>query len=257
MKMESRMLSTVVCVALFLMTSCENEEKQHKDWGYKGEISCEHWCEIEENSACSGEKQSPINIIEVDVSASNPENQLRLMYSPETHLKDVVNNGHSIKFDFDTGDSINYRGNHYYLKQIHFHEPSEHTINGIRYPIEIHLVHFSKENNPVVMAVLGMEGKESQLFEFLESFLPLEAGETKALGSQIDLNSLFPDKKDYYSYSGSLTAPPCSEDVNWIIFKQPISLSLKEVMTLKENIPLNNYRPEQPLNGRTVNYNEE
>jgi len=182
-------------------------------------------------------------------------NDLKILYNPKTLLNKVENNGHSIQFDFEAGDSINYKNETYYLKQIHFHEPSEHRINGIIYPIETHLVHVSKTGKITVLGVLGEEGDESQLFEFFESFLPLENGATKNIHHNINLSSWFLAERHYYSYSGSLTTPPCTEGVNWIVFKEPIVLSVDEVLKLKNNMPVNNYRNEQPLNNREIKLN--
>ena len=211
--------------------------------------------DIEKNSDCGGIHQSPINIVHKDVDSVQMNGNLNILYTPTTLINKVDNNGHSIQFNFDEGDSINYYNKTYYLKQIHFHEPSEHKINGVIYPIEMHLVHVNNNGEITVLGVLGEEGEESQLFEFLESFLPLEKGESKEIHQKIDLSSLFLKDKHYYSYKGSLTTPPCTENVNWIVFKEPIILSEDEVLKLKKHMPLNNYRNQQALNGRVVNYN--
>ncbi|UKM63744.1 carbonic anhydrase family protein [Flavobacteriaceae bacterium GSB9] len=247
-----------------LFSACKNDKKtahnnktQHRQnhWSYSGETSPEHWVEIEKNSDCGGNYQSPINIIHKDTDSVASKGDLKIKYTPTTLIKKVENNGHSIQFDFEPGDSINYKNKTYFLKQIHFHEPSEHKINGITYPIEMHLVHVNKVGVITVLGILGEEGDESQLFEFFESFLPLENGAEKEIHQNIDLSELFSKDKHFYSYSGSLTTPPCSENVNWIVFKEPIVLSVEEVMKLKNNMPINNYRNEQSLNGRVVIFN--
>jgi len=237
----------------------ESEIDNHKDkkhWSYEGETSPENWAEIEKDSDCGGMSQSPINITVNDVTESSSQNNLKILYSRETKLNKVVNNGHSIQFDFDKGDSINYNDKIYQLIQLHLHEPSEHTINGVRYPIEIHLVHKSNQGELTVLSVLGEEGKESEFFEFFESFLPIENGKSKIIDHKLPLIELQPKKRDYYSYSGSLTTPPCSENVNWIIFKNQMQVSHDEIMHFKENMPLNNYRNVQAINDRTVYLNK-
>ncbi len=255
----------LVYVLLMVVLSCNRkkhipqttystyENAQH--WSYSGETSPEHWVEIEKNSDCGGINQSPINIIHKYAHSVSTKNELNIKYTPTTLIKKVENNGHSIQFDFEAGDSINYKNQTFYLKQIHFHEPSEHKINGITYPIEMHLVHVSKSGEITVFGLLGEEGDKSQLFEFFESFLPLENGGSKEIHQKIDLSDLFLKDKNFYSYSGSLTTPPCSEQVNWIVFKEPFYLSVEEVLKLKNNMPINNYRNEQPLNGRIVLFN--
>ncbi|WP_282136223.1 carbonic anhydrase [Seonamhaeicola maritimus] len=246
------LIFSVACIKAKHQTIVEHSTDKH--WSYEGETSPIHWAEIEKNSDCDGHHQSPINIIHKDVDSVRINNDLKIQYTPSTLLSEVENNGHSIQFDFEPGDSINYMGKTFYLKQIHFHEPAEHRINGMIYPIEMHLVHVSKKGEITVLGVLGEEGEESQLFEFFESFLPLENGAVKDIHQKIDLSSLFLEDKHYYSYGGSLTTPPCSENVNWIVFKEPIVLSVEEVLKLKNNMPVNNYRNEQALNGRVVNY---
>ena len=251
----------IACICFLLIVSCVQYDKEkHKShlanahWSYSGETAPENWIEIEKNSDCDGNNQSPINIIHRRVDSIKIQGDLKIQYTPTTLLKQVENNGHSVQFDFEPGDSINYKNETFYLKQIHFHEPSEHKINGLIYPIEMHLVHVSKDGNITVLGLLGEEGDESQLFEFFESFLPLKNGETKEIHQKIDLSSLLLEDKHYYSYGGSLTTPPCSEGVNWIVFKEPIVLSVEEVIKLRDNMPLNNYRNEQHINERKVTY---
>jgi carbonic anhydrase len=265
----NRAITILFLVFLTILNSCKNENKSnHSDedksdenkkeehWSYDGETSPEHWSEIEKNSDCAGKHQSPINIIDIyTIDNSTESNEYKILYSPKTHLNKVKNNGHSIQFDFEKGDSIKYNQEIFHLKQLHFHEPSEHTINGIRYPIEIHLVHKNSGKNFTVLSILCEEGTKSKVVESLESYLPLNVGKEKEIQKAFDLTTLFPDNKDFYSYRGSLTTPPCTENVNWVIFKNPIIMSLSEVIKLKENMPINNYRDEQPLNDRKVYIN--
>lgn len=258
----NKIFTVALLLSLIVMFSCKNQEKkeevtkteEHKHWSYEGETSPEHWIEIERNSDCDGKRQSPINIIDINTVSVDSAKTLSILYSPKTILNKVENNGHSIQFDFNSGDSIVYKNEVYHLKQIHFHESSEHIVNGVKYPTEIHLVHQSDSKKLTVLGILCMEGQESQLLEFFESFLPIESGQFKDINQSIDLLDLLPENKSFYSYSGSLTTPPCTENVNWIVFKQPLIISLEEVLKLKDNMPINNYRNEQPLNDRKVYY---
>jgi len=266
--MQIKSTLVILTVSIFSLIACKNNEtKVHnntmnenhnneieKHWSYDGETSPEHWVEIEKNSDCAGKKQSPINILDIDSKyVSKDSLDLKVYCNTHTIIHDVVNNGHSVQFDFELGDSIVVKNETFHLKQIHFHEPSEHTIDGIRYPIEIHLVHANKKGKYTVLSILGKEGKEHTDFEFLELFLPVKNGETKIIGKPYDLKLILPKNiSEYYSYEGSLTTPPCSENVSWVVFKDPITLSLNQVLKLKHNMPLNNYRNEQPLNDRVV-----
>lgn len=254
-----KLIYCIFCFLFIISISCNKKEnsqsknEEHNHWSYEGETAPEHWAEIEKNSDCGGNKQSPINIIEIDaIYDSLPENKLDFFYNEKTNITEVQNNGHSIEFDFELGDSISFKNEIYHLLQIHFHEPSEHTINGVRYPIEIHFVHKSNLDDLTVISVLGEEGEESELFEFFESFLPIQVNESKMIQEKVNVFDLLSTNDSFYNYNGSLTTPPCSENVNWVVFKKPIVISEKQVLTLQKNMPLNNYRNEQPLNGRKV-----
>jgi carbonic anhydrase len=249
---------------LFLLHSCKGEPQHissndvtvndhESHWSYQGETGPEHWSEIEKNSECDGQRQSPINIIDIDVLADSSLSPLQFAYSENTKIHDVTNNGHTIQFNFEKGDYIVLNEDKFELLQIHFHEPSEHTINGIRYPIEVHFVHLNKENNELmVLAIFGKEGVNNEFFAFLESYLPIQVGDTKSIGVSFDLNTSLPDNLEYYNYEGSLTTPPCTENVHWYVFKSPITLSVEQVKELQELMPLNNYRNEQPINSRII-----
>ncbi len=259
----NKTIQVLLFIILTILGSCKNEsgstqsvqKETPKHWTYEGETSPEHWAEIEKNSDCDGKNQSPINIIVDHTVKVNSIDNLKVFYSPETIISKVENNGHSIQLDFEPGDSIRYKKEIYHLKQIHFHEPAEHLVNGIRYPIEIHFVHKSEQNNLTVLSIFGEEGEVSGLFDFFETFLPIKNGESKVIDLKVDLQSLYPKSKDFYSYNGSLTTPPCTENVNWVIFKDQIVISYDQALKLKDNMPLNNYRNEQPLNDRVVYYN--
>lgn len=224
----------------------------HKHWSYEGETGPEHWAAIEVDSDCQGLHQSPINIIEKDVVTDPDLPNLEIHYASTTKIHDVVNNGHSIQYNFEAGDYIIFNGEKYELKQIHFHEASEHTINGVRYPMEMHMVHINADNTYAVLGVMAEEGIGSEPFNFLENYLPLKSGDTKTVDASFDLNLNFPENKKYYYYQGSLTTPPCTEGVNWFVFKTPITISLEQVEALQKLMPLHNYRQERPLNDRVV-----
>lgn len=241
-------------LSLGLLGACHHDEEhpntEEKHWSYEGETGPEFWKSLEDND-CGGDFQSPVNIINAKLDASL--SPLDIHYSEETTIHDVVNNGHSIQFNFDEGDYIVLQNKKYLLKQFHFHEGAEHTINGVRYPIVIHLVHVSEDGQYAVIAVLGEESTEnSDPFEFLDKFMPIEMNETKTVGEKFDMTDILPDSPGYYHYVGSLTTPPCTENVQWYIYKQPIEITQKLIDDLKELMPIDNYRGVQPLNGRVI-----
>lgn len=241
-----------VTVIFFLVSFYSCKDNSHKHWTYSGETGPEHWEEIEHAPNCSGLIQSPINIIDYECQV-NKELALRVHYNTQTIIKNVVNNTHSIQFNFNKGDSIVLNDTTYHLKQVHFHEPSEHTIDGVRYLLEIHLVHESNYGRHTVLSVMSIEGKDNTPFNFLESYLPINKNEIKNVEHSFNLNAILPkDKQSFYYYIGSLTTPPCTENINWIIFKTPIIISYTQVKKLEKNMPKNNYRNQQPINDRII-----
>lgn len=255
--MNNIRIGILLCV-LITISSCQKQsqenESETKDnsihWGYDGETGPEHWAELEGQTNCDGNFQSPINLVNFKVDDNLQP--VDIHYSKETILHDVANNGHSIQYDFEAGDFLVYEKDTFHLKQFHFHEPAEHLIEGVRYPLEIHLVHQNDSKEFVVLSVMAKEGKNSEPFELLESYLPIKKGETKLIKKPFDISQNLPQHKGYFSYEGSLTTPPCSEEVTWIVFKEAIEVSLEQVELLKYLMPINNYRKEQPHHGRVV-----
>ena len=234
----------------------EADELIHEDdteqWSYDGETGPSHWAEFLEDSDCGGMAQSPINIISRDAKSDITLGALQFKYSKKTKIRDVTNNGQSIQFNFEPGNTVIYNGETYNLLQFHFHEASEHTINGVRFPLETDFVHQNDKGKTLIIGVLSEEGKENTPWTTLESHLPIEKNVTIPLDIPFDVTSLLPDNRAYYSYKGSLTTPPCSEDVQWIVFKNQTSISKDQLNHLQSSMPLNNYRNVQPLNGRVV-----
>lgn len=265
--MKKHIVFTVV-FAMILGISCKNEKKtekvveekkeEAKHWSYNGETSPEHWAEFEKESSCGGEHQSPIDIVVADAELKpSGLKKSDINYHEATTIHDVTNNGHSIQYNFDDkANYVNFKGDRYDLVQFHFHAASEHTINGMHYPLVAHMVHVNKDKDFVVFAIMVVEGDESNTFDFLESYLPVESGESKVIEKPHSFSGYIFDHFDYYYYKGSLTTPPCTETVNWFVFKNPITASPTQVKMMADLMPRNNFRPTQPLNGRKVYLSE-
>jgi carbonic anhydrase len=250
---------------MMVFVSCNNKQKDaehtitigdttktdhHKHWNYEGETGPEHWSEIDKND-CGGNEQSPIDIVETEKDKSLKP--IEFHYSQKTKIHDVINNGHSIQFDFEPGDYIMLNGSQYELKQFHFHEPAEHTIKGVRYPLVIHMVHKNKEGKFAVVAIMAREDvKDSPTFQFLEKHLPSKVNDTITVNDDFNINNVLPQNRTYYTYTGSLTTPPCTEGVQWYIFKNQLPVSIKMIENLRKLMPLNNFRNVQQLNGRKI-----
>ena len=134
-------------------------------------------------------------------------------YEDSTHICVVFNNGHTIQYNFEPGDYINLNSIRYNLIQFHFHEPAEHLINGMRYPMEIHLVHSNEKGSYTVLSIMAQEGSGSPPFEFLELFLPINVNETITVDQAFNLNLNLPSNRSLFNYTDSLTTPPCIEGV--------------------------------------------
>ncbi len=241
-------------------TDKNKETPSHSKWDYTGESGPEHWAELESDSDCGGLHQSPINIIDIQtIPGEIAEGISDIQYEDMTTIESITNNGHTIQYNFN-GDLnvIGYKNKQYKMKQFHFHSPSEHTINGVRYPLEIHMVHHSEESSSyIVFAALVQQGEADPTFTFLESYLPINEGETKEINKSFNFGSTTSeifgmDSVDLYTYHGSLTTPPCTEEVIWVVMKNASSASAKQIELLQKLMPKNNYRETQPINDREV-----
>ncbi|MEK7285872.1 MAG: carbonic anhydrase family protein [Nitrospirota bacterium] len=223
-------------------------KKQHAaHWAYEGEGGPKHWGDLKsEFKTCkTGKKQSPI-----DLSHAKTEelNNIRFHYRPSK--LNIVNNGHTIQVDYDKGSFIRIDGVKYDLLQFHFHTPSEHTIEEGRYPMELHLVHKDKKGNLAVVGVMMVVGKHNESFDTLWDNLPPKEGKEN-LDKKIDANQILPVGERTFRYSGSLTTPPCSEEVRWNVFLSPISISNDQFMAFHDIFD-NNSRPIQQIGKRVL-----
>ena len=270
--------AVVICAIFSLIfgTSCKGEKKsgaitnnsveevaepkkeEPPHWSYDGETSPEHWAENEKESECGSNHQSPVDIVTANaiVQASGLKAS-DVHYDASTIIHDVVNNGHSVQYNFEDKENyVTFKGKRYNLAQFHFHAASEHSVNGMHFPLVIHMVHVSDDKDYVVFAVMVSEGNENDAFDFLESYLPVKPGETKLIGEPHHFEYYLLANFDHYYYQGSLTTPPCTEAVNWFVFKEAMKASPDQVGAIAELMPTNNYRPTQPLNDRTVYLSE-
>jgi carbonic anhydrase len=216
-------------------------------WGYAGEVAPEHWGELSPDyAACShGKEQSP-----VDIPASAPVNPatLQIEYLPSALY--ILNNGHSIQVNYDSGSTLEIDGIRYPLVQFHLHSLSEHTLAGSHTPMELHLVHTDDAGRMAVVGVMIVEGAPNPAYEAILSHLPAEEGQHQAFPEVVvNAGALLPVERSYYRYAGSLTTPPCTEDVSWIVMAAPVELSTEQIAAFQE-LYTDNYRPVQPLNAR-------
>ncbi len=217
-------------------------------WGYSGSSGPEHWHRLDPRfKLCgSGQRQSPIDIkegIRVDLEP------IRFDYRPTSFH--IVDNGHSIEAKVSSG-SMSVAGKTYDLFSIHFHRPSEETVNGRRFELSAHLMHKSDDGALAVVAVLMEKGPENPFVQILWNHLPLEKNMVVGVANtMIDPMSFLPADRNYYTYMGSLTTPPCTEGVLWLVLKQPVPVSQEQIDIFSRFYP-NNARPVQPGFGRVI-----
>ena len=163
----------------------------------------------------------------------------------------MVFNGHSIQENESGSSSLTVGGKRFSLEQFHFHSPSEHTIDGRHSPMEMHLVHKGADGEVAVVGVMIEAGEENAALEVLWQNLPTVENRANRTQMQIDVGAVLPADHDYLHYTGSFTTPPCTEDVRWMMMRQPIQLSKAQIAAFRAIIN-NNNRPVQPLNGRAI-----
>ena len=228
-------------------------------WHYEGEEGPANWAKLSPKfGMCgSGQAQSPIDIVTTSVTQAATPMTLRvppmeLKIAHHAHVADAINNGHTVQINYAGADTLKLGDQSFALVQYHFHGPSEHTINGRHTPMEMHLVHKSASNTLAVIGVFIEAGARNAAFDPIWSNLPAQKGqETHYPAVMVDVDALLPAERAAYRYDGSLTTPPCSEGVKWVVLSTPIQLSAEQIRAFTQLIRDNN-RPTRPLNGRTV-----
>lgn len=253
---SARALAGIVAVGLLAGCGDDNGESgetqetaQPPPFSYTGERSPSHWGDLDPSySECSaGKRQSPI-----DLTDGKPSTQPKVQISYKPAEVEVENNGHSVEAEYPPGSSITVDGTEYELDQFHYHSPSEHQVDGVSVPLEFHFVNEAEDGSRAVIGVRAQQGKENPAFSELVEALPPEEGESETVQGEVNARDLLPadaDTAERWSYEGSLTTPPCTEGVRWIVFKQPIELSADQIARYTAVFSGNN-RPLQQLNGR-------
>jgi len=239
--------SFAAALAALALTWTSPTVAQH--WGYQGEAAPANWSRLDPRFALcgTGRNQSPIDLARFIAADLKP---LKLEY--QAGATDIVNNGHTIQVDYAAGSSLVLDGRKFELKQFHFHAPSENTIGGKHFPLEGHLVHADQDGNVAVVAVMFRDGAANALLAKLWDRLPGKAGDKSALPGGLSAASLLPASRDYYRFNGSLTTPPCSEGVWWLVMKQAATASKVQVEQFAKAVGFANNRPVQPVYARPV-----
>lgn len=220
------------------------------EWTYSGERGPEAWGSLSPKYAtCSaGTAQSPVGI---DPAAAQNASLPALSFTYESADIEVTNTGHSFNAAPDTAHTLSIGEDTYRLVQFHQHTPSEHTIDGERYPIELHFVHQNEDGELAVVGVVAETGAKSEAYQPFVEAANKSASSGSSVSASIELPSLLPSTRSYYTYDGSLTTPPCTEGVRWIVLQQPVTLSEGQIDFFAEAQGPSN-RPIQSIGERTV-----
>lgn len=220
-------------------------------WGYAGDIGPDRWAELApENKLCAvGLRQSPIDLREGLAVDLEP-----IAFDYRASSFSVLDDGHTVQVNVAPGNGLTVMGRRYELVEFHFHRPSEERVNGRQFDMVAHLTHKDAQGRLAVVAVLlerGPDNKPQPLVQTVWANLPLEKGEALQAQVQVDLNQLLPAERGYYTYMGSLTTPPCSEGVLWMVLRQPVPLTAQQIGVFARLYPMN-ARPLQAGSGRLI-----
>ncbi|MCX6128220.1 MAG: carbonic anhydrase family protein [Proteobacteria bacterium] len=215
-------------------------------WEYSGDHGPQAWGDIDESfkTCATGIEQSPINIPSNWASKEN----IQLFYKPSTYQ--IIDNGHTVQINVERGNFAMIGQQNYELKQFHFHTPSEHLLNSRNAPMELHFVHANEKGNLAVIGVLIEVGSLNLELKKIWDYFPHTVNElVKPVNLTLNPRSLLPFDLRAFNYAGSLTTPPCSEQVNWNVMQASIRMSQEQIDRFREKYRMN-ARIQQPLNYR-------
>ncbi|ABA20597.1 Twin-arginine translocation pathway signal [Trichormus variabilis ATCC 29413] len=224
------------------------------NWGYIGKVGPEHWGELSPDFAlCQiGRKQTPIDLQIADVKDVHSSSQDLLVVNYQPTALHLINNGKTVQVNYPPGSYLKYAHQKFELLQFHFHHFSEHRVDGKLYDMELHLVHRSKSGDLAVMGIFLQAGAFNPTLQIIWDAIPQKQGTEKQIADiNIDVSQFLPAQRRFFTYSGSLTTPPCSENVLWCVMATPIEASPAQIAQFSQTFP-QNARPVQPLNDRLV-----
>lgn len=243
--------------SLMAIEGCKKEESHAKTgqshWGYEGEHGPANWGTLHADfSQCAtGNRQSPIDIQATGDRLPAGQHKTEFNYAPAK--PQIENNGHTIQLSFEDAGVFRFDGKEHRLKQFHFHTPSENTVNGKRYPMELHMVHMSPRKELLVVGILFEEGASHDVLASFAEHLP-QSESKQALDTAIDLPALIGQNPSFYHFQGSLTTPPCSEGVRWLVRTATATASAQQIGAIRDIVG-GNARPVQTLGDRKIELN--
>jgi carbonic anhydrase len=256
MKYSHKMLAISTVLFIILLSACApaasvpptaTSAPTAVHWTYEGEDGPAHWGELSPKyAACAdGKTQSPI-----DLTGAEDKDLANIVFHYQPSKVNLINNGHTIQVNYDSGSYIEVDGVRYDLAQFHFHAPSEHSVNGKLAAAEVHFVHEDANDKLAVVGILIEKGAQSPAVQAFWDKLPTEAGPQQTLTTQANAADFLPAVQTTYRYDGSLTTPPCSEGVKWMVMTTPITFSEAQIEAYSKLFEHGTNRPVQELNGR-------
>jgi carbonic anhydrase len=249
----ARLGALVFLVAASAAAAPPQEQKEGPHWTYSGKDNPGHWGDLDPAFAeCkAGQHQSPIDITKTEKAKLDV-----IEFHYQTSPLKVTDNGHTIQVSYAPGSFITVGGHQYNLMQFHFHHPSEEKIHGKKAAMEAHLVHSDADGKLAVVAVLLQQGSANPAVRSVWQNLPKERNALHEVDNvSVNAADLVPPDHGYYTFTGSLTTPPCSEDVTWFVMKTPTTISADELAAFAKLYP-HDARPTQALHGRVVKESE-
>jgi carbonic anhydrase len=231
-----RLLALVMLIAVQLFT-----QNALAAWGYSDKNGEQHWEALGFQLCGIGKQQSPLNLKPQQIAPS----QLKLDYHDEVFNLKPKGYNTSAYATKPSADTLELLGDHYALQSFHFHTPAEHQINGEVYPFEGHFIHENKAGRFAVVGIFFKLGAPNAEFEKFLNALPDHS-------ATLDISKFYPANKEYYSYVGSLTTPPCTEGLAWIVMHDPMEISAEQLATFNDKVTKFNARQPQATHGRTV-----
>ncbi|MGH9736425.1 MAG: carbonic anhydrase [Candidatus Acidiferrales bacterium] len=249
MRKSPFLFALMFLVAIFAPPAARAQWKT--PWSYEGPTGPQHWAHLDRAySACNGKEQSPIDIRNAKV-ADLPPLRFRFKNGPLS----IINNGYTaVRVDYARGNGnvLLVGRDRYELTQFHFHRPSEEYIAGKPFDMVIHFMFQSSDGKVAGLAVLVNAGKPNAAVQKLWKYMPKVAGKDHTIpGVYVNPAALLPLNTSYYTYMGSISAPPCTEGVKWFVLKRPVEISRDQINAFAKLYP-HDVRPPQPLNGRVV-----
>ena len=250
-----KLIMTFVVAAAIFSGCAGKKEVKHTvrhvthHWGYQGESGPLYWGNLKpEYHMCKeGKNQSPVDINDTRSIATK-----HIAFRYFVGGDNVVFNGHAVQVDYRPGSFVTIDGHTFELKQFHFHTPSENTLEGKSFPMEAHFVHVDRAGNIAVLALFFKEGERNAELDKILKALSRKTGEKKMLPRPANASALMPMDVDYYRYNGSLTTPPCTEGVVWVVFKKSVTASPDQIRAFYNMLGHPNNRPVQPINARLI-----